>query len=109
MEAHLSSRHRDTIEKIFSDSRSRNIEWREITSLLETIGSVTHEHNGKLRVTLGPETEVLPEPHDKDADVQVLVDVRRMLKQAGFAPENSPVIADQSTRDHGDGQWGEPT
>jgi hypothetical protein len=32
-----------------------------------------------------------------------------MLKQAGFAPGDAPVIVDQSTRDHGDGQWGEPT
>jgi hypothetical protein len=109
MEAHLSSRHRDTVDRIFSHPPSRNIEWREITSLLETIGSVTHEHNGKLRVTLGPETEVLPAPHGKDVDIQILVDLRRMLKQAGFAPDGSPAIADENTRDHSDGQWGEPT
>jgi len=109
MEAHLSSHHRDTVERIFSHPPSRNIEWREVVSLLEAIGNVTHEHNGKLRVTLGPETEMLPAPHGKDVDIQIVVDVRRMLKQAGFAPENSQPIADQSTRDHGDGQWGEPT
>ncbi len=109
MEAHLSGRHRDTVEKIFSQSSSRNIEWREVVSLLEAIGSVTHEHNGKLRVTLGPETETLPVPHGKDVEVQTLVDVRRMLDQAGFGPDDSPAVADQSTRDHGDGQWGEPT
>jgi hypothetical protein len=93
MEAHLSGRHRDTVEKIFSQSSSRNIEWREVVSLLEAIGNVTHEHNGKLKVTLGPETETLSVPHE----------------QAGFGPDDSPAIADQSTRDHGDGQWGEPT
>jgi hypothetical protein len=109
MEAHLSSRHRDTVKKIFSHPTSRNLEWREVVSLLEAIGSVTHEHNGKLRVTVGPETETLPAPHGKDVDVQIVVDVRRMLKQAGFASDNSSAIADQSTRDHGDGQWGEPT
>jgi hypothetical protein len=109
MEAHLSSHHRDTVERIFSHPPSRNIEWRQVVSLLETVGSVTHEHNGKLRVTLGPETETLPAPHGKDVDVQILVDLRRMLKQAGFAPGDAPVIVDQSTRDHGDGQWGEPT
>ena len=64
---------------------------------------------GKLKVSLGPETEVLPAPHGKDVDVQIVVDLRRMLKQAGFAPDGSSAIADQSTRDHGDGQWGEPT
>jgi len=109
MEAHLSGRHRDTIEKIFSHSPNRNIEWREVVSLLEAAGTVTHEHDGKLRVTLGPETETLPAPHGKDVDIQILVDVRRMLKQGGFAPDSSQAVADQSTRDHGDGQWGEPT
>ncbi len=109
MEAHLNNHHRDTVERIFSHPPNRNIEWREVVSLLETIGSVTHEHNGKLRVTLAPETEVLPAPHGKNVDIQVLVDLRRMLKQAGFAPDNSPAIVDQGGRDHGDGQWGEPT
>ncbi len=109
MEAHLSGRHRDTVEKIFSHPPSRNIEWREVESLLDTIGTVTHEHNGKLKVSLGPETEVFPAPRGKDVGVQVVVDLRRMLKQAGFAPDHSPATADQSARDHGDGQWGEPT
>ncbi len=109
MEAHLSGRHRDTVEKIFSEPPSRNIEWREVVSLLEAIGSVTQEHNGKLKVSLGPETEVLRAPHGKDVEVQTVVDLRRMLKQAGFAPDGSPAIADETTRDHGDGQWGEPT
>jgi hypothetical protein len=109
MEAHLSSRHRDTVEKIFSQPPNRNIEWREVVALLETVGTVTQEHNGKLKVSLGPETEVFPAPHGKEIEVQLLVDLRRMLKQAGFAPDGSPAVADQSARDHGDGQWGEPT
>jgi hypothetical protein len=81
METHLSGRHRDTVERIFSHPPSHNIEWREVVSLLETIGNVTHEHNGKLKVTLGPETEMLTAPHGKDVDTQTVVDVRRMLKQ----------------------------
>ena len=95
MEAHLSSHHRDTIEKIFSHPTSRNIEWHQVVSLLERIGTVTHEHNGKLKVVLGPETELLPAPHGKDVDVQLVVDLRRMLKQAGYAPEGSPAVADR--------------
>ena len=86
MEAHLSSRHRDTIEKVFSHPSNRNVEWREVVSLLEAVGTVTHEHNGKLKVTLGPETETLPAPHGKDVDAQLLVDLRRMLTNAGFSP-----------------------
>jgi hypothetical protein len=109
MEGHLSNRHRDTVERIFSHPPSRNIEWREVVSLLEAIGTVTHEHNGELKVSLGPESEVLPAPHGKDVEVQIVVDLRRMLKQAGFGPDSSSAIDDQRARDHGDGQWGEPT
>ena len=109
MQAHLSSHHRETVERIFAEPLSHNIGWREVVSLLEAIGTVTHEHNGKLRVSLGPETEVLHAPHGKDVEAQTVVDLRRMLTQAGFGPDGSPAVADQRTRDHGDGQWGEPT
>ena len=107
--AHLNDHHRDTIERIFSHSSSGNIEWREVLSLLGTVGTTTEEHNGKLKVTLGPETEVLRRPHGKDIDEQTLVDLRRMLRQAGFGPEGGRPTDDQRSRDHGDGQWGEPT
>ena len=108
MQPHLSNRHRDTVARIFSHPPSANIEWREVISLLETIATVTHERNGKLKVALGPETEVLPAPHGKDVEVQIVVDLRRMLKQAGFTPDHAAATADHRTRDHGDGQWGEP-
>jgi hypothetical protein len=109
LQARLSSHHRDTVEKIFSRPSSANIEWRQVVSLLEAVGTVKHEHNGKLLVTLGPETEVFDPPHRKDVDVQMLVDLRRMLTEAGFAPDGSPAIPDERLRDHADSQRGEPT
>lgn len=82
----LGHRHRDTLERIFDHSASGNIEWRQVLSLLEVVGTASNEHNGKLRVTVGRETEVLRPPRGKDIDEQTLVDLRRMLKNAGFAP-----------------------
>ena len=86
MPTDLDHRHRDTVKKIFSHS-SGNVEWREVLSLLDAIGATRKEHNGKLKVTLGGETEVFAPPHGKDIDEQTLVDLRRMLTQAGFTPE----------------------
>ncbi|HEX8860947.1 MAG TPA: type II toxin-antitoxin system HicA family toxin [Actinomycetes bacterium] len=86
MAVDLNNRHRDTLERIFSHPSSGNIEWRQVLSLLEAIGTTTEEHNGKVTVTLGPETEVLQPPRGKDIDEQTIVDLRRMLTQAGFAP-----------------------
>lgn len=105
---HLNNHHRDTLAQIFSQPASANTEWRRVISLLEAVGTVTKEHNGKLKVTVGAETEFLPAPHGKDVDAQLLVDLRRMLKQAGFAPGEAPESAGERSRDHGDGRWGEP-
>jgi hypothetical protein len=86
MAADLSHRHRETLERIFAHPASGNIEWRQVLSLLETIGTTTEEHNGKLKLELGRETEVLQPPRGKDIDQQMIVDLRRMLTAAGFTP-----------------------
>ena len=76
--------HRATLERIFRHPASGNIEWRQVQSLLEAVGAATEEHNGKVKVTLGGETEVLQPPRGKDIDPQMIVDLRRMLTRAGF-------------------------
>jgi hypothetical protein len=103
MAADLTHRHRDTLERIFSHPSSGNIEWRQVLSLLEAVGTTTEEHNGKLKVTLGSETEILQPPRGKDIDQQMIVDLRRMLTHAGFAPGDGPATEDARSRDHGDG------
>ncbi len=81
----VDSKHRDTLEKILRHPASGNVEWRQVRSLLEAVGDVVEEHDGKLKVTLGDETEVLQRPHGKDIDTQMIVDLRRMLTRAGIA------------------------
>jgi hypothetical protein len=85
---HLSSHHRDTLRRIFSHPTSGNIEWRDVVSLLDYVGTTTEERNGKLRVTLGPEAEVFEPPRGKDIDEQMIVDLRRLLRQAGVTPDD---------------------
>jgi dUTPase len=84
MKSDLSHHHRDTLKRILSHPASGNIEWRQVLSLLNAVGTVDEEHNGKFKVTLGPETEVLERPRGKDIDVQMVVDLRRMLSSAGL-------------------------
>ena len=83
----LDAEHRDTVEQIFARASSGNVEWQRVRSLLQAVATdVEEEHNGKLRVTLGGETEVFDRPHGKDVDTQMLVDLRRMLTRAGITP-----------------------
>jgi hypothetical protein len=86
MTAAMNAEHEDTLEKIFNHPTSGNIEWRQVRSLLEAIGTVTDHHNGRVGVTLGDEREVFDPPKGKDVDKQLIVDLRRMLTNAGFAP-----------------------
>lgn len=90
----LSNHHRTTVEEIFSHPAGHNVEWRKVLSLLEAVGSTVHEHNGKFKVTIGAETEVLAPPDGKDIDQQMIVDLRRMLANAGYGPGGTSSDAD---------------
>jgi hypothetical protein len=82
----LDSEHRETVEQIFARPSSGNVEWRRVRSLLEAVGTDVEEHDARVRVTLGGETEVFDRPNGKDVDTQMLVDLRRMLTRAGITP-----------------------
>jgi hypothetical protein len=82
----VNAEHEDTLEKIINHPASGNVEWRQVRSLLEEVGTVTDRHNGRVEVRLGDETEVLDPPKHKDVDKQMIVDLRRMLTRAGLAP-----------------------
>jgi len=81
---HLSNHHRNTLAKIFEHPVSHNIEWNDVVSLLEAVGTVSERRDGKLEVRLGGEVEFIEPPAGKDIDAQTVVDLRRMLRTAGF-------------------------
>jgi len=84
---HLNNHHLDTLTAIFSHPTSHNIRWVDVLSLLEAVADVEEPHDGKFRVKLGDEVEVFERPRHKDIDTQMVVDLRRMLKNAGFEPK----------------------
>jgi hypothetical protein len=82
----LSHHHRETIDRIFSHPTSGNIEWRQVRSLLEAIGTVTEEHSGKIVVDVGADRKTWHVPRDKDIDEQMVRDLRAMLADAELVP-----------------------
>jgi hypothetical protein len=84
---HLNSHHRNTMTAIFQHPVGHNIEWNDVLSLLQTVATVNQTHDGRYHVVLGSETETFDVPRDKDIGTQQLVDLRRMLTNAGYAPE----------------------
>jgi hypothetical protein len=81
---HLNNHHRDTLLQLFQHPTSHNVDWQAVLSLLEVVGTVEPRHDGKYAVTVGAETEIFTRPKQKDIDVQQVVDLRRMLTNAGY-------------------------
>jgi hypothetical protein len=86
---HLNSHHRETLAQIHRHPAGHNIEWHSVLSLLEAVASVEETHHGQFLVTLGNETETFEPPKHKDIDMQQVVDLRRMLTNAGYGPEST--------------------
>jgi hypothetical protein len=85
---HLNHHHQVTVEEIFRHPVGHNIEWHDVLSLLDKVGTVVAEENGRFTVTVGAETETFDEPRHHDVDVQQVLDVRRMLGGVGITPES---------------------
>jgi hypothetical protein len=80
----LGGHHRDTLRRIFQQKTNYNVEWHDVVSLLEAVGSIEQQHDDMFVFRIGQETEVLRRPSDKDIDGQQLVDLRRILTSAGY-------------------------
>jgi hypothetical protein len=81
---HLSGHHRDTLQKVFQQDTNYNVEWHDVVSLLEAVGSIEQQHDDMFLFRIGQETEVFRRPSDKNIDGQQLVDLRRILTSAGY-------------------------
>ena len=82
---HLGNHQRDTLLQVFQHPTSRNINWLDVLSLLDAVGTVEQRHDGKYLVNVGAESEVFARPKHKAIDIQQVIDVRRMLTDAGYA------------------------
>ena len=82
---HLNNHHRDTLVSIFQHRTSHNIDWKAVVSLLEVVGTVVQTDDDKFHIAIGAEEEVFVKPRHKDLDTQQVVNLRRMLTNAGYA------------------------
>ena len=81
---HLSGHHRDTLLQIYQHPTSHNIEWHDVMSLLQEVGSVEERHGNMFLFRVGGETGEFERREGKDIDAQQVVDLRRLLTGAGY-------------------------
>jgi hypothetical protein len=87
--ATLSGSHLRTYDRIFQHPISHNLEWREVHSLLGTLGELTEEHNGNWKVTRNGQVLVLHAARTKDvAEMDELMSLRHFLERSETAQDN---------------------
>jgi hypothetical protein len=77
---------------VFRHPLSHNIEWHAVLSLLNAVATVQETHRGNYLVTLGSDTETFEPPrhNHKDLDAAQVASLRRLLRKAGYGPEEMP-------------------
>jgi hypothetical protein len=81
---HLNGHHRKTLARIFAHPTGHNLEWHDVLSLLEHVGSVEDRHGGGYEVTIADEHLKLSAAHDHDMAADEVRDLRRFLAKAGL-------------------------
>jgi hypothetical protein len=83
--------HRGTYDAVFQHPIARNLRWRDVRSLLDSLAEVEEGSGGSLKFTRNGHTLVIHPPRRKDfADVHALMNVRRFLEDS--VPASSAVV-----------------
>ena len=82
----MKSKHYKTLEAIYKKPVQSNIDWKEIESLLISLGAEISEGSGsRIRIKLNEVRAVFHRPHpQKEADKGSIVSMRRFLENAGI-------------------------
>lgn len=84
MEEELLGTHQSTYDAIFQHPIARNLQWRDVRSMLVALADATDEFNGNLKLTRNGHTLVIHPPVRKDfSDVHGLMKIRHFLVQSG--------------------------
>jgi hypothetical protein len=90
MRTRLSSAHQSTHDAIYQHPVARNLNWREVRSMLEAVADLVAQPNGKLKFTRNGQTLTLHPKREKDvADVEELMEIRHFLDRSDDAPEQA--------------------
>jgi hypothetical protein len=98
-EQHLTAHHRNTLQHIFTHPLAHNLEWAEVTSLIDSLGSVIDRHNGEYAFDVGNQRAFFRRPHGKTLDGHDVARLRKFLGEAGITAESVPRRTVDGTKD----------
>lgn len=92
MDLSLLGSHRSTYNAVFQHPVARNLEWRELRSMLASLTEVEEASNGAVKFTRNGQSIVVHPPRRKDfSDIAALMDIRHFLAHSDTAPPERSV------------------
>lgn len=88
---HLNGHHRKTLASVFGHPTPHNVEWHDILSLLQNLGTVTERHNGGFDMSIGDHAIVIERPKGHDLEGDQLRALKTFLSVAGLSPDENGV------------------
>jgi len=83
MDNQMLGTHRGTYDAVFQHPISRNLQWRDVRSMLEAVADKTEDGENSVKFTRNGHTLTLHPPQRKDfSDIQALMHVRQFLENA---------------------------
>src|SRR5579872_7381307 len=79
--------HLRTLEALFRHPAAHNLEWMDVVSLIEKIGTVHKSGGNHFSFDVGRERILVHKPHTKDLNSSEVVELRHFLQRAGWSPE----------------------
>ena len=84
METKTLGNHQSTYDAVFQHPIARNLQWRDVRSMLTSLSDATEEHSDHLRFTRNGQSLTIHPPKRKDfSDVQELMQIRHFLERSG--------------------------
>ncbi len=83
---HRAASHQRTLGKLFQHPMTHSMEWREVVSLLDSLGTTTEGGHDTLHATVNKVTVVLHRPRHKDVPEEQIMQIRHFLSRAGVEP-----------------------
>ena len=80
--------HQSTYDAVFQHPIARNLQWRDVRSMLGALAEVTEEHSGNVKFTRNGQSLTLHPPVRKDlSDVHELMEIRHFLERSAATPQ----------------------
>jgi hypothetical protein len=95
----VSKRDARTLEAIFRHPVARNLAWSDALHLIEGLGAVRQEPNGRLVFAINEHRDVFHQPHDKELTADEIARLRKFLEGAGVRPGAIEVIDEDRKRE----------